>query len=120
VIHAPDAPLADATMVGARRPVRFAAGAHGPFAAVSITGRRIVFVGRVQVGEVQTVGGQRHSAWIGEHGLGVGHGQQEDDGVKEHHMEGHPEAVAKWVDIYIMTSWCVQYALLTCPAWWSE
>jgi len=93
VIHAPDAPLADATMVGTRWPVGFAAGAHGPLAAVTISGRRIVLVGGVQVGEVQSVGGQGHSARIGEHGLGMGHGQQEDDGVEEHHMEGHPEAV---------------------------
>jgi len=48
----------------------------------------------------------------------MGHGQQEDDGVEEHHMEGHPEAVGSRLylkrvpyRIYVL---CV---LLTCPAW---
>lgn len=72
VIHAPNATLANATVVGSRRPVRFAPGTDCPIAAVAITGR-VVLVGGVVVREVQAVGGQRHGPGIGEYCLRVGH-----------------------------------------------
>lgn len=98
MIHATDAALADATVVGSWRTVGLTPGAHGPFAAVAIARWIDLVVGGVQVGEVQAVGGQGHYPGIGKHGLGMRHGQEEDHGVEEHHMEGHPEAKCGDID----------------------
>lgn len=70
VIHAPNATLADATVVSSWWPVRLASGADCPIAAVAITGR-VVLIGGVVVREVQAVCGQWHRSRIGEYCLRV-------------------------------------------------
>lgn len=62
VVHPPDAALADATVMGARRPVRLAARAHRPLIGIRVGVRPSAAV--VQIGEVEAALRQRHGARI--------------------------------------------------------
>jgi len=94
MIHTTYATLTNAAMMSSWWSICLTASADSPFTAMTIAG--IMFsaiVGSVKVGEVQTVSGEWHNAWIGENCLQVGHAKQEDNRVEEYHMKRCPNAV---------------------------
>lgn len=76
MIHSPDAPLANSTMVSSWRSEGLAASANRPLVVVEF-----VLVG-VEIGEVKSGGWKRHGSGIEEYCFEVCHHQKEHDRVK--------------------------------------
>lgn len=93
MIHPANAAFTNATMMGARRSIRFATCAHRPFVRIAVAVLLLLAtIVAVQIGEVQTTLRQWHRTGIGEHRLQMGHGQQEDDRIEGDNVHGTPDA----------------------------
>lgn len=91
-IHSPNAPLANATVMRARRPKGLASRAHRPLFVVVVAAVAAFPFAVVQIREVHARLRDRHGARIGEDRLQMGHTEQKDDRIEGDDVHWTPYA----------------------------